>query len=189
MELSGYTHTCAACDAKLKIHERYVGRTLHCPTCGTEFLADPSLADVDDILEDLVPDDRRPIPWRALAIALVVLAAIAWWIGQVHEGGWFADWFKPTRGPSQFAVLEIEGETQVPAAMDRETVVFIVGALEDPDPGTLAALRVQGRIIDIAAGTRIKIIEWIRRDKIARVRVLTGPWTGRVVWVGTMTVR
>ena len=40
--MAGYTHTCASCEAKLRIHERYVGRVLHCTECGTEFLADPA---------------------------------------------------------------------------------------------------------------------------------------------------
>jgi DNA-directed RNA polymerase subunit RPC12/RpoP len=187
--MAGYTHTCAACDAKLKIHERYVGRALHCPHCGTEFLADPTLVDVDDLAEELEPDRRRRVPWAVLATAAVVLGALAWWLGQAHTSGWLGELFRPQRSAGQVAILAFEGWERVPAAMDRETAVFIGGALEDPDPGSLDALRVQGRIVDVAVGTQVTIVEWVRRDHIARVRILSGQWTGRVVWVATLSVR
>jgi len=186
--MAGYTHTCASCTAKLRIHERYVGRVLHCPHCGTEFLADPLLADVDDLIEELEPERRRRVPWFVVIAVVVVLAGAAWWLGQAHTSGWLAEFFRPQRGAGQFASLVLEGPTVVPAAMDRETAVFVVGALEDPDPGSLDALRVQGRIVDVTAGTEVKIIEWVRSERIARVRILTGPWTGRVVWVATISV-
>ena len=187
--MQGYTHTCAACDAKLKIHERYVGRALHCPTCGTEFLADPTLADIDDIIDELVPDRKRSIPWLPIIMSLTLFVVAALWLGQANQGGLFSALFKPNRTAGQFAVLSIEGRDQVPVAMDHETSIFVVDALEDADPGSLEALRVQGRIIDVASGTKIKIIERVRRERIARVRVLAGTWTGRVVWVPEMALQ
>ena len=124
--MQGYTHTCAACDAKLKIHERYVGRALHCPTCGTEFLADPTLADIDDIIDELVPDRKRSIPWLPIIAGLALLVVAFLWLGTADRGGPFSKLFKPERNPGQFAVLAIAGQDRVPAAMDRETVVFLV---------------------------------------------------------------
>jgi hypothetical protein len=73
--------------------------------------------------------------------------------------------------------------------MDHETVVFVVDALEDSDPGSLQALKIQGRIIDVESGTKIKVIERVGRDRSARVRVLEGPWTGRVLWVPETALR
>ena len=186
--MPGYTHTCASCEEKLKIHERYVGRTLHCPHCGTEFLADPSLADVEDLLEDLAPPKRRGFPWLAVTV-VALLAALALVLGQSGEGGWLSELFRPTRSAGQFAVLVLEGREMVPAAMDQESVVFVVDALEDDDPGSLEAVRVQGKIIAVASGTKIKLIEQRRRERVARVRILEGPWTGRVLWVPLMAVR
>lgn len=187
--MAGYTQTCASCETKFKVHERYVGRALHCPHCGTEFLADPTLVDVEDLVEELEPEGRRRLPWLALAIAAVVLATAALWLGQAHTSGWLGELFRPQRSAGQFATLALEGRDRVPAAMDRETAIFVAGALEDPDPGSLDALRVQGRIVDVAAGTQVKVVEWVRSDRTARVRILTGPWTGRVVWVATTSVR
>lgn len=188
-EMQGYTHTCAACDAQLKIHERYVGRALHCPTCGTEFLADPTLADIDDIIDELVPDRKRSIPWLPIIMAVALVAVAVLWLGQAQEDGFFEKLFRPNRTAGHFGVLVIEGRDQIPAAMDHETVVFIVDALEDADPGSLQALKVQGRIIDVATGTKIKVIERVRSERAARVRILEGQWTGRVVWVPELALR
>jgi len=186
--MQGYTHTCAACDAKLKIHERYVGRVLHCPTCGTEFLADPTLADIDDIIEELVPDRKRSVPWLPVLACLALMVVVFYWLGTANQEGPFSKFFKPERGPGQFAVLAIAGQDRVPAAMDRETVVFLVDAIEDADRGSVEALSAQGKIIDVSSGTRIKVIERVRSDRSARVRILEGPWTGRVVWVPDLTL-
>ncbi len=187
--MQGYTHTCAACDAKLKIHDRYVGRTLHCPTCGVEFLADPTLADIDDIIEELVPEQQRSIPWVPIIGGVTVLVLLILFFGQSDSDGFFAKLFRPNRAAGHFAELRIDGWDRVPAAMDNETGVFVVNALEDADAGSLEALRVQGRIIDVASGTKVKVIELVNRDGTARARVLEGQWTGRVLWVPKMSLR
>lgn len=187
--MQGYTHTCAACDAKLKIHERYVGRTLRCTACGTEFLADPTLADIDDIIDELVPQRTRTIPWLPIILVVVVLVVATLWLGQARDGGLFGELFRANRTAGHFGVLAIDGRKRVPAAMDHETVVFVVDAVEDADPGSLQALAVQGRIIDVESGTKIKVIERVRRDRAARVRILEGPWTGRVLWVPEIALR
>lgn len=186
--MAGYTHTCASCEAKIKIHERYVGRTLHCPHCGTEFLADPTLADVDDLIEDLVPPEKKRFPWLAIML-LCFLAAAVVVLGQSSYSGFLAEIFRPTRSPGQFAMLVLEDRKPVPAAMDHETIEFVVAALEDSDPGSIQAIRAQGKIIDLSPGVKVKLIEQNRRNGSARVRVLEGQWTGRVLWVPLMTVR
>jgi len=187
--MQGYTHTCAACDAKLKIHERYVGRALHCPTCGTEFLADPTLADIDDIIDELVLDQKRSIPWLPIIASLTLVVVAVWWLGQANQDARFSKLFKAKRTAGQFAVLAIDGQDRVPAAMDRETVVFLVDAIEDADPGSLEVLKTQGKIIEVTSGTRIKVIELVRSDRAARVRILEGVWTGRVLWVPELALR
>jgi hypothetical protein len=187
--MAGYTHTCASCEAKLKIHERYVGRVLHCTECGTEFLADPGLADIDDIIDDLVPDTKRSIPWLSILFGLSVVVIGVFFFGQTDPDGLFAGLFKPTRTAGQFAFLGLDGRDRVPAAMDRETVVFVIDAVEDNDPGSLQALRAQGKIIEVASGTKIKVIEIVKRDRMARVRILDGVWTGRVLWVPAVALR
>jgi hypothetical protein len=185
--MEGYTHTCASCEAKLRIHERYVGRTLHCTECGTEFLADPTLADIDDIIEELVPAEKRRIPWLPIVLGLSVIVIAVYVFSRTD--GFFSELFRPTRSEGQFASLEIEGRDRVPAAMDRETVVFVVDAIEDADPGSIQALHAQGRIIEVVAGTKIKVIEIVKRDRMARVRILDGEWTGRVLWVPHAALR
>jgi len=186
--VAGYTHTCASCEARLKIHERYVGRTLHCPHCKTEFLADPTLADVDDLIEDLAPKEEKRFPWLTI-LALTFLAVVVVILGQARHTGFLAELFKPTRNPGQFAKLSLEDRKPVPAAMDHETVDFIVAALEDSDVGSIQALRAQGKIVDLTPGLKVKLIEQNRSNGSARVRVLEGEWTGRVLWVPLVTVR
>jgi hypothetical protein len=39
--MASYTHICAECGAKMRVHERYHGRRLRCTACRTEFVADP----------------------------------------------------------------------------------------------------------------------------------------------------
>jgi hypothetical protein len=188
--MPGYTHTCASCDAKLKIHERYVGRTLHCTRCGTEFLADPTLADVDDIIDDLLPaKERRPFPWIWVLAAAAVLIVAGLWVVQAHRAGYFAELFKPTRSAGQVAVLAMDDHGSVPAAMDRDTVVLIAAALEADDPGSLDAIRAKQRLLEVASGTKATVIEIQRSDRIARVRILTGPWASRVLWVPSVALR
>jgi hypothetical protein len=190
MPTSGYTHTCASCEAKLPISERYVGRTLHCPHCGTEFLADPTLADVDDLMEDLASDRRSGgFPWLPVLAVVVIGALVVWWLGQSDHRGVFAGLFRANPSAGQFAEIGVDGELRVAVAMDHETVVFIVTALEDDDPGSIEALKVQGRVIEVASGTRVKVIERVRRQRAARVRILDGQWSGRVVWVPQATLR
>jgi hypothetical protein len=187
--MQGYTHTCAACDAKLKIHERYVDRVLHCTECGTEFLADPTLADIDDIIEDLIPEEKRSIPWLPILFGVSVVIIGVFIFGQTDPDGFFAKLFRPTRTAGHLAFLGLEGRDRIPAGMDRETVVFVVDAIEDQDPGSLQALKAQGRIIEVADGTKVKVIEILRQDRMARVRILEGEWTGRVLWVPVMALR
>ncbi len=40
--MAGYTHTCSNCGTEMSVHERYLGRTLRCTGCRTEFVADPT---------------------------------------------------------------------------------------------------------------------------------------------------
>ncbi len=40
--MAGYTHTCARCGTEMSVHERYLGRTLRCTGCRSEFVADPT---------------------------------------------------------------------------------------------------------------------------------------------------
>lgn len=42
--MAGYTHTCARCGTEMSVHERYLGRTLRCTACRSEFVADPTAA-------------------------------------------------------------------------------------------------------------------------------------------------
>jgi len=190
MAIGGYTHTCASCEARLPIRERYVGRTLHCPHCGTEFLADPALADVDDLVDDLAAGQQsRGFPWLAVLAVAAIGVAAAWWLGRSDDSGPLGRLFRADPSPGQFAELRLDGRQQVVAAMDHETVGFIVAALEDDDPGSIQALQAQGRVIEVAPGTRVKVIDRVRREHAARIRILQGPWTGRVVWVPESALR
>jgi hypothetical protein len=185
---TGHTQSCPSCEEKLRIHERYVGRTLHCPHCGTEFLADPTLTDIDDLMEEMAPDQPKRFPLKALLVVVVIAALLAV-VGQSSHSGFLAKVFKPTRSQGAFAVVSFDDGRPVPAAMDRETIVMVVDAVEDRDPGSLQALRFQGLTVDVSPGTRVKLIERVRRDRAARVRVVEGEWTGRVLWVPTAALR
>ena len=57
--MPGYIHTCGNCGAHMQVHERYLGRTLRCTSCRTEFEA--------ALPEGVVVDE--PVPTQAASEA------------------------------------------------------------------------------------------------------------------------
>ncbi len=50
--MPGYIHTCEKCGSHMQVHERYLGRSLRCTSCRTEFLA---MLPADAQLAEAVP--------------------------------------------------------------------------------------------------------------------------------------
>ena len=190
--MPGYIHTCSGCGARMQVHERYLGRTLRCTSCRTEFVADPAQEVVE--VEAAVPDvgQEQPgrlgrfLPWLLL---LLPLAAVMWWLGQDLSGGFAGSLFQVQRSVGELATLDMGGEDSVVVAFDRESVAPLMRAAAEGDGTSLQSLREEGRCLEVRAGTRVRVLELSRRAPEARVRIVDGPWASRIVWVPAEWIR
>lgn len=186
--MPGYTHVCDACGAEVAVHERYVDRTLRCTTCGTAFLADPTLAEaVRRARSDARDRRRRRIArrwWIAVAAVggIVLLVAAGWWLGRPE----FSDGLRPQLFFGQ--IVEVAGTGERFAAIEKGVVADLVRAARSGDERRVAAIAGEPGVVRVAAGTKLQVVEVRKRDRAAVVRILDGIWTGRkvvipVVWV------
>ena len=74
--MPGYIHTCGNCGTHMQVHERYLGRTLKCTSCRTEFEAilpagavtdEPALPEPEGAPSK--PSAARFLPWLVLYAA------------------------------------------------------------------------------------------------------------------------
>jgi len=197
-----YSHVCTACGASMQVHARYFGRTLRCTSCRTEFDALPPSAPgiietVSDRLsveldrEPIAPEERaRRRRWLAIGAVLAALLGIAlWWLGGDRRQGFASDLFTMSKSRTEIGVLAQGDEATVTVALDREALHEMIAALEAGDETGLERLRSSPRCIEVAAGTRVRVLERRKRAVEARVRVLEGPWESRIVWVPIDWVR
>ncbi len=191
--MPGYIHTCGNCGSHMQIHERYLGRTLKCTSCRTEFEAalpesgfseEPVLPAVD---QKSKPAAKRFLPWLLL---LVPVVAFIWWLGQDHSEGVGKTVFRTERPLGSNATLDTGLERPVLVALDHESV----GALVDMQSGAIqvgvtSLMNNDERFLEIEAGTKIRVLEYANKSREARVRILDGPWESRIVWVPARWVR
>jgi DNA-directed RNA polymerase subunit M/transcription elongation factor TFIIS len=197
-------HTCTACGTVMTVAERYYGRTLHCVECGEEFVArlpvappktDRPAADTapppqserrEVVIE--VPQDAgrrsRRLRW-ALAVSgiLVLAAALIWWLGGNREQGLGSSLFTAEKQRTQIGRLRLEDEATVPVALDRDAFDQLLAAVESNDSSSLQAFRASPRCLSLPTGTRVRVLERRKRGAEARVRILEGPESSRIVWV------
>jgi hypothetical protein len=178
----------------MQIHERYLGRTLKCTSCRTEFEAVmPEDAFVDDpVLPALGDDQAKPgpkrfIPW--LLLALVPVVALVWFLGQDQSEGPAKAVFREEHSVGENATVDTGADRPVLVALDHESV----GALQTLGQGNVqinvGSLMDQDRYIELPSGTNIRILEYANKGKEARIRILEGPWQSKVVWVPTRWIR
>ena len=191
--MPGYIHTCGNCGSHMQIHERYLGRTLKCTSCRTEFEAEmpegaipeePVLPTVD---EKSKPGGKRFLPWL---LVLVPVVAVIWWLGQDHSEGVGKTVFRTERGVGFNATLDTGLDRPVLVALDQESV----GALVDMQSGAIqvgvtSLMNNDDRFLEIEAGTRIRVLGYANNSREARVRILEGPWDSRIVWVPARWIR
>jgi hypothetical protein len=192
--MPGYIHTCGKCGSHMQVHERYLGRTLKCTSCRTEFEAVmPEDAIVDEPVLPIPGDDeakpglKRFIPW--LLLALVPVVALVWFLGQDQSEGPAKAVFREEHSVGENATVDTGAGRPVLVALDHESV----GALQTLGQGNVqinvASLMDQDRYIELPSGTNIRILEYSNKGKEARIRILDGPWQSKVVWVPTRWIR
>jgi hypothetical protein len=190
--MPGYIHTCAACGAHMQVHERYLGRSLRCTSCRTEFVAalPGGVAAPAPALPSAAPEGpagARPRRLWWLALLVLPVAALLWWLGQEPTGGVGDALFRPQRTAGDIGSLATDTPGAVVVAFDQPDVAALVAAGDAPDPSLLRLFLDAGHGLDVAAGTRVRVLE--RAGRSSRVRILDGPWESRIVWVPSSWVR
>ncbi len=192
--MPGYIHTCSKCGAHMQVHERYLGRTLKCTSCRTEFLAEmPEGVDLEEAAAPLPAETEakksptRFLPWLLLLIPLV---GFVWWLGQDQSEGVAETVFRAPRAVGENATLDTGGGRPVLVALDYDSVGALVdmqqGALE---VGVASLMDDNNRFLEMEVGSRIRVLEFADKSRVARVRILAGPWEGRIVWVPARWIR
>lgn len=187
--MPGYIHTCENCGSHLQVHERYLGRTLKCTSCRAEFLA---MLPADAVIEEAAPIEIEPQgPQRSRArhlrwlVLLVPIALLVWWLGQDHSDtilGSHRSW-------GEIGVLEHGISGPIVVGLDSETAMVLAKSGDVANSDTISPLIDDGLAVEMAVGTSVRVLESSGGGRVVRVRVLSGPWESRKVWVPTRWVR
>jgi len=192
--MSGYIHTCGKCGAHMQVHERYLGRTLRCTSCRTEFEAvmpegvieeAPPLPTPPD--EDAKPGAKRFVPW--LLLALIPVVALVWFLGQDQSEGPAQAVFREQHAVGENASIDSGLGRPVLVALDHEAVAALHSFGQGNVQINIGSLMDQSRYIELPSGTNIRILEYANKGKEARIRILEGPWQSKVVWVPSRWIR
>lgn len=204
------SHTCTACGAAMTIPERYYGRTLRCTACGETFVARLPVAPApapppapparppaaETLAPAPVPQPVAPVAApdpaarsRRIRLGLVLggiavtLGALLWWLGGNREQGFGSGLFAAEKQRLQIGELRFGDGPTVPVALDREAFNELVAAADSADPADLRAFRASPRCLSLPSGTRVRVLERRKYDPEARVRIIDGPQSSRIVWV------
>lgn len=201
---SSTSHTCTACGTVMTVVERYYGRTLRCTGCGEEFTARLPVArnmaagpGGDELVGEAAAAGPATATARPSHVAragrarkllifgglVVGIAALVWWLGGDRDEGFGSSLFAADKQRTQIGELRLDGEATVPVALDREAFDQLVAALRSGDRADMQAFRASPRCLSLPAGTRVRVLERRKRGAEARVRVLEGPESSRIVWV------
>jgi hypothetical protein len=74
-------------------------------------------------------------------------------------------------------------------ALEYEAVGPLVTMSQGSVQVNVSALMDQKRYIEVPSGTSVRVLEYADKSRVARVRVLAGPWQSRIVWVPARWVR
>ncbi len=97
--------------------------------------------------------------------------------------GFGSSLFAAEKQRTQIGELRFNDEPTVPVALDREAFDELVAAADSADPADLRAFRASPRCLSLPSGTRVRVLERRKYDPEARVRILDGPQSSRIVWV------
>lgn len=184
--MPGYVHVCAECGQEMVVPERFLGRDLRCTGCGTGFRSAIPATEIALTASAASPvtDWRRWLVLGALAAALAVAGVgLTVWLGgrQPDE-------------PVQARVLTL-GDGSRPslhAAFDQPTMVAVGRLLAGPEATREPRLRElldSYRVIEVPSGTRVQVLVAATGTSPMRVRLLTGRWAEKEVWVLASWVR
>jgi hypothetical protein len=127
---------------------------------------------------------RRRRVWIVLAVvAVVFLGALLLWLGGDRTQGFASEIFTSKKVRTELGVLRRDDGGEIVVALDRETVLELISALEAGDRSALSEISSRPQCIVVSAGTRVRVLERRKRAVETRIRILDGPWASRIVWV------
>jgi hypothetical protein len=192
--MPGYIHTCGNCGAHMQVHERYLGRTLKCTSCRTEFEAalPEGMVAEEPALPELPGDSSKPsvtrfIPW--LVLLLIPVVGLLWFLGQDQSEGPAETVFRAQRSVGSNATVDTGMDRPVLVALEHEAVGPLVTLGQGSVQVNVNALMDQKRYIELPSGTPVRILEYTDKGRVARIRILEGPWQSRIVWIPTRWIR
>ena len=172
----------------MQVHERYLGRTLRCTSCRAEFLA---MLPADAVVEDPAPIEIEPSGARKSwtrhlrwLVVLVPMALAVWWLGQDHTG-----LLATHRSMGEIGVLDNTSGGPVVVALDSDSAEILLKAGDDAGTEELTSLIKRGRAFEMDSGTTVRVLSSVGGGRVVQVRVITGPWESRKVWVPTRWIR
>jgi hypothetical protein len=192
--MPGYIHTCGNCGAHMQVHERYLGRTLKCTSCRAEFEAAlPEGAVVEEAAlpelpgEGSKPSAARFLPW--LVLLMIPLVALLWFLGQDQSRGPAETVFRAQRSAGSNATVDTGMNRPVLVALEYEAVGPLLALSRGTARINVDDLMDQKRYIELPTGTSVRILEFADKGRVARVRILEGPWQSRIVWMPSRWIR
>ena len=123
---------------------------------------------------------------------LVVLAPLVlavWWLGQDQSRGFGSKVLAPNRSFGELGVLENPSGGALFVTLDPESAKVLYKVGDEADGDELRFLIEQGRAVEMRPGTSVRVLESNTRGRVVRVRIISGPWESRKVWVPTRWVR
>lgn len=190
--MPGYIHTCGNCGAHMQVHERYLGRTLKCTSCRTEFEAVlPEGAVIDEPVLQVVDEQPKPGGGRLFLwlLLLVPVAALIWFLGQDQSEGPAKTIFREHHAVATNAAVDTGSGRPVMVALDHEAVGALLTLGQGSIEINVGSLMDQDRYLELPAGTGVRILEYADKGRTARIRILEGPWQSRIVWIPTQWIR
>jgi len=174
--MAGHVHTCAQCGHHMHINERYYGRELRCTGCRAAFLAESPPEEPQALPEQPEESGSRTALYvvGATVLAMLALTALFAWLGGPREG---------EVRTGRYGVVSSDPGPEILATFDRDTVQEATRLSAAGDADGAEELVSAFRAVRVASGTRLEVLEGGGPGSPVRVRLLTGPWTTKKVWL------
>jgi hypothetical protein len=178
----------------MQVHERYLGRTLKCTSCRTEFEATlPDGAVIEDAplsepeIAPSKPSASRFVPW--ILLVLIPVVGLAWFLGQDQREGPAETIFREQRSAGDNATVDAGSGKPVLVALEYQAVGALLTLGQGNVQVNVGALMDQDKYIELPSSTNVRILEYTDKGRIARIRILEGPWQSRIVWIPSRWIR
>jgi hypothetical protein len=169
-------HTCEHCGEHLPVAERYFGRPLRCPGCGTVFVVEAPTEGADSSLPETPAPPRWPRRWWCWLLPAVPAIGLVVWLSLPTTAS--NRLFSRQVFAGQVLAVTAPGSTAF-GAIDHEqasVLVDLAGTRSLPPEPPPGAVRIE-------PGTRVSVVEHRRSERVVVARVLDGQWSGRVLWI------